>query len=134
MLASTSGRTNVGSYASMEERSYRGYEAQSPVPSEFQGAGTSGFPSVGGFPRPQETWDLQTRGASIQEQWLEGVMAKAFHMDHDVSRGDDLEVLCFMSTAEVAMRKASGLQAPVECWGCKHVPRFYQDRFQMYRH
>jgi len=38
----------------------------------------------------------------------------------------------FVSTAEKAMRTASGMRAPMECWGCKDDPRFHNNRFHRF--
>ena len=38
-----------------------------------------------------------------------------------------------LSVAEKAIRKASGEVAPLECWGCKDLPEFQEDKFHRYR-
>lgn len=38
-----------------------------------------------------------------------------------------------LSVAERAIRRASGELAPIECWGCKDLPEFSNDKFHRYR-
>ena len=38
-----------------------------------------------------------------------------------------------LSVAEKAMRQASGERAPLECWGCKDIPKYADQRFHRYR-
>ena len=38
-----------------------------------------------------------------------------------------------LSVAEKAMRQASGERAPLECWGCKDIPQYSEDKFHRYR-
>ena len=38
----------------------------------------------------------------------------------------------FVSTAEQAMRNASGTNKPMECWGCTNDPRFHNSRFHRF--
>lgn len=37
-----------------------------------------------------------------------------------------------VSTAEKAMRNASGMRSPMECWGCKDDPRYHGQRFHRF--
>ena len=38
-----------------------------------------------------------------------------------------------LSVAERAIRRASGELAPIECWGCKDLPEYNNDKFHRYR-
>lgn len=38
-----------------------------------------------------------------------------------------------LSVAERAIRRASGELAPIECWGCKDLPEYSNDKFHRYR-
>jgi hypothetical protein len=38
-----------------------------------------------------------------------------------------------LSVAERAIRRASGELAPIECWGCKDLPEYSEDKFHRYR-
>ena len=42
------------------------------------------------------------------------------------------QVQAFVSTAEMAMQKASGMKSPMECWGCTNHPRFHAQRFHRF--
>ena len=44
-----------------------------------------------------------------------------------------IHVRAMLSIAERAMRKASGEVVPLECWGCKGLPEYENDKFHRYR-
>ena len=46
---------------------------------------------------------------------------------------DNMNCIIMLSTAEEAMRKASGMNAPTECWGCAGVEKYKNDPSRFHR-
>ena len=63
-----------------------------------------------------------TSGTNSADEEFEALITRVFFMN--VSIVDDRPALVFLSAAEQAMKNASGIPAPFECWGCREVEEF----------
>ena len=63
----------------------------------------------------------------------EDALMEQFRLLEHWTEGEGNSVSCFLSPAESALRNASGVERPIECWGCTGHGTHHVNRFHSFR-
>ena len=61
------------------------------------------------------------------------LLMEQYNLLQHCTNGEGTRVQCFLSPAESALRNASGVASPIECWGCTGHETHHANRFHSFR-
>ena len=98
---------------------------------------TSPNGSIGNVPplAPSTSFHSPVQAARAETLATLSAMIDHAQSDWQASESATLDIFTVNTSAENALRTASGLNAPIECWGCKgsNIPEYQPGRFHFWR-